>query len=268
MHHKRIRLQLYDFVSGTLSEQERIVVQQHVDACATCRQELQSLERTLTVLGRSPGEPGSARSEEFWMELADSVERSIGTVPHPRRWSLRDALESIGLMVRAHRGYAYALGAGVAAVLGALLVIPRENPPSLPAVPESISSVGVATAETDTDARMSEFFRRSRTLLVEIANMREDRIASADLGAEQQFSQELIAQTRSLRQEHLGPHAKRLVNDLEKILIEFANLEPAAGRSDVELIRNGIAQENLLFKLRMAEAMFDTAAARFVNDTY
>lgn len=264
MHHRRIRLQLYDFVSGTLSEQERLIVQQHVDSCATCRQELQSLERTLTLLGRSPSEPSSARSEEFWMELADSVERSIVVVQRKPRWHLRDALEPIWLMLRVHRGYAYALGACAAIVLIAMLLVRQDGVQSFPPEPEIVSSDFASSV----DGRMREYFRKSRTLLVGIANMTEDRIAPADLRAEQQFSRELLEEARLLRREHLAPHAKRLVNDLEKILIEFANLEPAARRSDVELVRNGIAQENLLFKLRMAEATFDTAAARVVNNTY
>lgn len=113
---------------------------------------------------------------------------------------------------------------------------------------------------------MSEYLRKSRTLLVEIANMRRGNTSAEDLNAEQQFSRVLVQEARALKQRGLDPRTARLVSNLEKIFIELANLEPTGERRNIELIRSGIVQENLLFKLRMAEASFDTA--RFASDAY
>ena len=52
--------------------------------------------------------------------------------------------------------------------------------------------------------------------------------------------------------------AEKLIGDLEKILIELANIKEESGLPNVEIVRGGIHQENLLFKIRMAEAMYDT----------
>jgi hypothetical protein len=49
------------------------------------------------------------------------------------------------------------------------------------------------------------------------------------------------------------------VSDLEKILIQLENIKSQHDLPDVEIIRGGIHQENLLFKTRMAEARYDSA---------
>ena len=46
----------------------------------------------------------------------------------------------------------------------------------------------------------------------------------------------------------------RLIGDLEKILIELANIEEDQDIPNVEMIRSGIRRENLLFKIRMTES--------------
>ena len=56
------------------------------------------------------------------------------------------------------------------------------------------------------------------------------------------------------------------MNDLEKILIELANIEEHRDLPNVEIVRGGIRQENLLFKIRMAEAMYDSSEFTYANE--
>ena len=71
---------------------------------------------------------------------------------------------------------------------------------------------------------MQKYLRKSRTLLVGVANMKVPEDQPADLHAEQQISRELVSEARALRQEPLDLHSARLINDLEKIQIELANM--------------------------------------------
>jgi hypothetical protein len=47
---------------------------------------------------------------------------------------------------------------------------------------------------------------------------------------------------------------ERLLSDLEIILIQIANLEPDAGGSAIEVIRAGVEDGDILFKIRLNEA--------------
>jgi len=78
----------------------------------------------------------------------------------------------------------------------------------------------------------------------------------ADLRTEQRISRELVSEARVLRQEPLDLHSARLISDLEKIQIELANMGPENSSPGVALIRQGIESNNLLFKIRIAESVY------------
>jgi len=48
---------------------------------------------------------------------------------------------------------------------------------------------------------------------------------------------------------------------MESILIELSNIEGERGASSMDIIRSGIHHENLLFKIRMAEAVYSQQAS-------
>jgi hypothetical protein len=66
-----------------------------------------------------------------------------------------------------------------------------------------------------------------------------------------------VHEARYLRNQPLDARSAELVGDLEKIMIELANLEEEHDLPNVELIRTGIRRENLLFKIRMAENLLE-----------
>ena len=73
---------------------------------------------------------------------------------------------------------------------------------------------------------------------------------------ERRVSRELVLEARALRQESLDANSARLINDLEKIQIELANMTPDDAAPGVDMIRQGIESKNLLFKLRIAETLY------------
>jgi hypothetical protein len=98
--------------------------------------------------------------------------------------------------------------------------------------------------------------------------MKTDPSVPIDVSAEQQLSRSLVHEARYLKPYMPDSRSVKLVNDMEKIFIELANLEATNDRPNVELIRGGIVEENLLFKVRMAEAMFDSLTASTREEAY
>lgn len=264
MNHKEVRHNLYDFVRNALDDDERRLVQEHLDACGPCKHELQQLERTLQLLSPTPSDPAAVRDDAFWNELAREVEKQVTVTSRPG--VMRRMVENVRALMMLRPTYAYAAGASL--VLLVALLFMRQPVQEERTLVDGVSSSEGALVQESPEERMSEYFRKSRTLLVGIANMRPGHIAARDLSEEQEFSRALVHEARALKQQGLDPRAARLVNDLEKILIEFTNIEPSRHVRDVELVRSGIVQENLLFKVRMAEAAFDTTMLQFANDGY
>lgn len=256
--HGRIRKLLYDYLHGGLPPTEQERVRQHVASCAHCESELQLLRQvtaTLPILVEADKE----RSEAFWATFPSRVEQRIRTAPAPRN-TLWKALES-ALVARPR--LAFSMAGGLALLCAAVftwnlfstrLADTRDNVAHMPVEPAQ---------QTATSAELAQYLRRSKVLLVGIANMKQEEGRPVDLGIERRTSRELVQEARLLRQQPLDEYSAHLVDNLQRILIELANIEEQTDLHDVEILRGGIRKENLLFRIRMAEALYDSA--RYVN---
>ena len=90
-------------------------------------------------------------------------------------------------------------------------------------------------------------------LLVGIANLNPEEGKPLDLGIERKAARSLVLQARLLSERSIDERSRELLQELERILIELANLEETADVPEVEMIRTGMRQQNILFKIRMAE---------------
>ncbi len=106
---------------------------------------------------------------------------------------------------------------------------------------------------TPVQEAVGDYLTSSRMLLVGISNLSPEEGQPIDLGVERTAARSLVLQARLLSVEPLDERSRLLVEELERILIELANLEESADLPDVEMIRTGVRQQNLLFKIRMAE---------------
>jgi len=160
-----------------------------------------------------------------------------------------------------------AAAAAVAVVAWVLLLPPGAGRPDQSTGPATADQAAVVPADDGTtdaaddaadslagfDRRLSDYFRKSKTLLVGVSNTAPAKGEELDLDAERQTSRSLLREARYLRSGPVDPQASRLIDDLDRILIGLANGEAAASGPDVRMLRGGIERGNLLFKLRMQE---------------
>jgi len=102
---------------------------------------------------------------------------------------------------------------------------------------------------------MGSYLRQSQMLLVGVTNMPIDEGQLPDLTIERETSRHLVEEARMLKQQSLDDRSVRLINDLQKIQIELANMDPRNDLPTMELVRSSIERENLLFKIRMEETI-------------
>lgn len=251
--HQDIQLSLYDYWRGDLSDEERARVASHLQNCPLCAGEYRQLIGHPAMHPPRSGAPHEQRSDAFWQLFPDAVLEKLPGHRHPR------LLERL-------RGYIgesiigpwrlTAIGAAVAAcVLLALMLTGRQTPVIETPQPRSSDTDRQAMA----DERIRQFLRKSKILLVGVANSTPPGDEGFDLSFERRKSRELLAEGRSLREHQLDGMSARLIDDTERILLKLANSGTRNGMRDFEVVRDGIARENLLFRVRMAESAYDTS---------
>jgi hypothetical protein len=95
---------------------------------------------------------------------------------------------------------------------------------------------------------LSEHLERSQIVLAQVAN-------TGDLAEERDRARELIGANRLLRQtaERLGDRQDAAVlEDLEHVLLDVANAPDSPSNADTARVQQSIAQNELLFKVRIA----------------
>lgn len=268
--HVRLRKHLYDIASGdpTLEFRLKKKVEDHLASCRRCARELRLLTAAVNLTRTSLPAPSDHRSSEYWDRFTSSLENRIRSKEYEQKngsFSLRGVLLDIFLFRR--RSVAL-LGSGLAVgiILGFIFFRHSPSPGPQPPLTKTLTDAPVTTPIQL--ARMQTYFRKSKTLLIGIENMKTDDEAGLDLSAERTASRELLREARYLKYQPLDNRSARLITNLERILIELANLKQETGLPGVEIIRGGIQQENLLFKIRMAEAMYDSTEFMSVNNNY
>lgn len=258
MKHSSIRNLLYEYAQNELTERDRISVEEHLSSCTRCAEELGELRKTLALLPSPSHRPSDERSEAFWNSLVLRVGQEIGRQPGRGRFKLAGLRDRLATVVALRPGYAFAAAGSFAALVLAVVLF-RIQPNEHAQIAEQSSRLDDSSyvlADDNVQERVGDYFRKSKALLIGIANMKTTD--GVDLSAEQMVSRRLVHEARYLKHQPLDLRAAKLVNDLEKILIELANIEQNSDLPNVEMIRTGIHQENLLFRIRMAAASYDS----------
>ncbi|MBI1805007.1 MAG: zf-HC2 domain-containing protein [Ignavibacteriae bacterium] len=266
-NHTQVRNILYDYFQDEVSPEERRIVDEHLATCRMCAEEAREVRAFIVLTGKLQ-KPSEERPPEFWEQFTHNVERRISTAKE--RQPLAATLvwnTAVSFFIMRWR-YVAAIG-GVALASLLVVVLLRWNAPTndkQPADNEENTQQLVTTVSAN--PRVSQYFRRSKILFVGLTNMKLGDDQYADLSTERKVSRELVHEARYLKTQPIDERSAQLISDLEKILIELANMKEENGIPNVEIIRGGIHKENLLFKIRMAESLYDSASSTNTQHTY
>jgi hypothetical protein len=191
------------------------------------------LDESLQAAAREYHRPPEAPRESMWREIDRARRLDRGGRPAPRRW------------------IPWAVGAAAAAVLAVGIGIGRLSQPEPGPAPVAAGTDWTAPRVNETAYRLAtvEHLGQSEAFLTlfrtSVRNGNQERLASAT-------ARELLATNRLLLDSPAG-HDRRmrlLLQDLELVLAEIAQLTPAASAGDRELIREGIERGGVLSRLR------------------
>jgi len=250
---RHVRLMLYDYVAGDLTTEEARACEEHLAGCPSCSDDLRGIREALRLLAPPADSAAEERGEEFWDTFADAVEGHLGTPP--RRQIMADLPARIAAFTHDNRRPLLAgTGALALAAVAAFLFL---RPGAEPAVPR----LAAATATDTAAVKLHDYLRKSKVLLIGVENARREEGVPFDFAIERRQSRALVSEARFLRAQPLDARSARLVGEIEKIMIQLANTDERHDAGGVAIVRSGIRQNNLLFRIRMTESVLDAGAA-------
>ncbi|HEY6953059.1 MAG TPA: zf-HC2 domain-containing protein [Bacteroidota bacterium] len=261
--HRAIQQQLYEFIHGELPEAERLAVEEHVAGCSRCAEELDTLREALAHLQALPGRPSEFRNELYWQQFAAKVERRI------ERAEEEDAAPSaIRQLLDAFVEHRKPFGVGFASALTLLMIgfgiwsywirNPERQQSTAGEVARQESSVVSGVQKVSVDSRAEDYLEQSKVLLIGIMNSDPSaKDQSLSISArEKELSRKLVSESEHLTSSLNDPSQRRLkelIGDLKLILVQIANQASEHNGQGIEIVRNGIEHNDILFKINLEE---------------
>ena len=251
--HRETQGLLYDHALGALDGESRRLVEEHLGVCGDCRSDLELIREVMQECPPTGETPAERLGEGYWTAFAEQVETRIRTTASRRPGAWEEMAEKVIALLSRTWKPVWAT-AGVLAVMVLVFVTTVDLDPGGQPVAAGTPAGVKESAPDSTALRLARYLNRSNALLVGIAN-RKPHGDLVDLSIERDASRSLVRESRELRDEALDTQSAALVSDLERIMIEIGSRDEFTDRDHFDLIRNGISDGNLLFKIRMTEEM-------------
>lgn len=226
----------------------------HLESCGECRARYARLERLLAAAADMPvPEPDTAFESRVWWRLEPCLQSA-----RSRWW--QPALRPSRL----------ALASATAALIVAAFVagwVWRGPVPAAPSHEASTATVLPLARQRVLLVALSDHLDRSHVALSEIANAEPDR--PVDISTEQTRARDLLSVGRILRQatEEEGDRAlARVLDDIERVLLDIVNGPSQLTPAQVDRIRSRIQSEGLIFKVRVAGSVVREREARAASN--
>lgn len=240
-----------DAAYNELSEALRREFDEHLSTCRACRSQFDEMKNTLSMMSkRLRNDPDEQYLRNFWDRLDPRLapDSDAPVTPYPQK-KILDFRHPVRIPV-----WAYGIAAMLLIALG--IYIGKEGflarHPVEPLARETQQSV----AGDSTMVRTLDYLERSKNLLIGLTNLSEEHRTVLNIDHERKVSRELIDQARVLTVALNRPdkqQLRQLVQDLEIILLQLANIEVGAGKPVIEFVEKGVDRKSILLKINLEE---------------
>jgi hypothetical protein len=191
------------------------------------------------------------RFDERLRQAAQDYHRPPPVTPREELWQRITAARAAGRLRRLQWRLALRWGVGVAAVLVLGIGIGRWSAGKSPTQIPPAASLGGDQGSLPYRVAAAQYLTRTEALLTGFRT--ETRTGRPDAQFARQ-ARDLLGTTRLFLDCPAGkdPRLKGLLEDLEAVLAQIAQLTPGEDREDVQLIDQGLEQRRVLLRLRVA----------------
>ena len=244
MNCRAVRRRLSEYLDGQLTTGKLSAMQTHLDACELCARELAALAR---IKREASGFERKKAPDSLWF----AIERELDATPENARPVSAGLARQWRRLADIVAGPAPAFKlAGVLAVLALGILIGRnwQTPPET-----EVGRNAAANAErVEFVSRTNAYVEKSKVLFLGLLNADGDYVKTSDWSSERAMAGELVREATYLRANMPNKRSERvrqLVEGLEMILFEIANLEEEQDIEAIDLIRGGIDRKGLMLKI-------------------
>lgn len=261
--HRTIQKNLYSYLREELPVEDRKVIETHVRSCTQCAGELQSMRETTDLLTRKARRPSEHRSELYWQQFAEKVDRTI------QAESLANESSSfvgrlLGLLVENRKPFSFGFASALSLIVLAFAVwslwikTPASERIASEAGAQGTVVVRTNIQKTAMELRAADYLEQSKILLIGIMNTDTKSLIGSRsfMERQRQVSRSLVRESQEISSGLTDPSQQRLkelVSDLGLILVQIANLESDRSVQGVEIVKGGVERNGILFKINLEE---------------
>ena len=258
--HRVIQNSLFSYVKQELAPEDREAIELHLQSCESCSRKLQDLRSILGLLSENVKRPSDHRSEMYWQQFAEKVERRIqgGRFEEPAQSFIGRLLDSI-VENRKPFGVGFASALSMIALAFAVWSLWIKTPEDKSVVSGKGGTELTANIQRSAmEVRADEYLEQSKVLLIGILNTDPQSMAGSKplLERQRNESKKLVRESEEISAGLTDPsqlRLKELVSDLGVILLQIANLESKHSMQGVEIVKSGVERNGILFKINLEE---------------
>jgi hypothetical protein len=241
-HPSEETLILYHY--GELSDP--LPIERHIGDCATCRSEYDRLCATLTAAdGLAVPEPSRDYAQQLWSRL----QPALGDAGRGARPVARRSLASWVPLSPPRLALAGTVAAALFVAFFAGWHWRSQQPAAQGPIPESVRERILLVA-------VGEHLERSQRLLVELTHAEPVVGEPLDLDSHRTSAARLASRNRLYRRtaaDHGNAPLASVLEDLERVLLEIANVPSAGGFRRLHELQRRIDDQGILFRIRVLE---------------
>lgn len=235
---------MFEALYEELSENEKASFNTHLRDCSACTEAYREMSGTLKVMNqRVRKEPDAAFWENYWNNLAPKLQQ-LKQRPEERK---------IFSWPRVVPGWTYQVAAALVLILlgviiGKIYFSKPEGPPQIVRTPAPETSI----VKTAANERAHSFLQRSELLILGLVNSPSSE--TVDVGYSRKVSGELIREAKLIEPTLTSPEQRklrRLISDLEIILLQIANLEAEQDMPEIDMVKSGAEKTAILLQINL-----------------
>lgn len=249
------RNRFVDVLCNDLDESQRHEFESHIENCTACRSFFLEMQKTTRTMSRRiHRDPGPVFWNGYWESLADKINHhgEKAAAPESRKNRLRNLWPIRPV-------WTVRIAAAVGLVVIGIFVGRLTFQSSMRHQAIRTGESGAALAEfAALNQRAQNYLQKSKILLMGLVNFdsaTEDTY-TLNLPYQKRISENLIQEAGFLKERLSDPaqnQLRRLISDLEFILLQIANLESAHDLSAIEMVRSGADRRGILLKINLEE---------------
>jgi hypothetical protein len=240
-----------------MNAEQKHFFKDHLLVCEKCKSKFEEMKSTLQFMGkRVRPEPGKLFWDSYEERLAQRVEKEEILQPERESWQKRFVRTFTSIPK-----WAYQAAAALVLIVVGVFIGRMVFPPLTPETQQASRQPGIVSPQqpgTELVLRTQNYIERSKLILLALVNFdpaTEDPYA-LDFPFQQQISKELVQEASYLKRELAESDQERLENlivDLERVLLQIANLESENDFEAIDLIKEGANSRGILMEINLTD---------------